>query len=254
MAARCSDAELVQNPEDLPVLERLGVPEHKLHLLGNGVDLNRFDPDRADLPGPAEMRASLGIGPDEVVCGAVGRLVREKGLPELFEAAALVSHEHPRFSLVVVGPDDPDKADAVTPEEQTAARRAGVRFLGRRHDVEALYRAMDFYVLASHREGFPRSAMEAAAMGLPIVATDIRGCRQVVEDGHTGLLVPTRSVDGLARALSRLVADAGLRRTMGAAARIKARAEFDDRRVIDVTLGVYEKLLQTAGRKGTVAR
>ena len=72
----------------------------------------------------------------------------------------------------------------------TERRGDGVAFLGLRDDVEALYTAMDIYVLASHREGFPRSAMEAAAMGLPVVATDIRGCRQVVDDGRTGRLVP----------------------------------------------------------------
>jgi glycosyltransferase involved in cell wall biosynthesis len=102
---------------------------------------------------------------------------------------------------------------------------------------------MDVYVLASHREGFPRSAMEAAAMGLPIVATDIRGCRQVVDDGITGLLVPAVAPRPLADAVGRLVADANARRVMGKAAREKALAEFDDRRQIEITLRVYERLL-----------
>jgi glycosyltransferase involved in cell wall biosynthesis len=149
---------------------------------------------------------------------------------------------------VVVGPDDPDKADALDRGAVAQARAAGVLFLGMRRDVEDLYAAMDLYVLASHREGFPRSAMEAAAMGLPIVATDIRGCRQVVDHETTGLLVPVEDAVALAAAIGELASDADRRRRMGDAARAKARREFDQQHVIDITLGVYERLLAAKGR------
>jgi ribosomal protein S18 acetylase RimI-like enzyme len=102
---------------------------------------------------------------------------------------------------------------------------------------------MDVYVLASYREGFPRSAMEAAAMGLPVVATDIRGCREVVDDGETGLLVAPRDAAALADAIATLARDAGRRRSMGEAAVKKAQRDFDQRRVIDTTLDVYDELL-----------
>ena len=102
---------------------------------------------------------------------------------------------------------------------------------------------MDCFVLASHREGFPRAAMEAAAMGIPVIATDIRGCRQVVDDGQTGMLVPPRDVDALAGAMERLVVDPALRARMGHAAREKAVREFDQQDVIDLTLRVYHRLL-----------
>ena len=129
-----------------------------------------------------------------------------------------------------------------------AAAAAGVHLLGIRDDVDRLYRAADLYVLASHREGFPRSAMEAAASGLPVVATDIRGCRQVVEHDVTGLLVPVRSAEPLAAALSDLIVDAGRRRSMGVAAVERAHAEFDQRRQIERTLSTYDRLLTAAGR------
>jgi glycosyltransferase involved in cell wall biosynthesis len=107
---------------------------------------------------------------------------------------------------------------------------------------------MDVYVLASHREGFPRSAMEAAAMGLPIVATDIRGCRQVVEHDRTGLLVPVRDAEALAAAVARLAEQPERREAMGRAASHKAREEFDQRRCIERTLEVYrEHLGRVAG-------
>ena len=243
LAARCSHAELVQNPEDVEVLARLGVPRSKLHLLGNGIDLARFDPSRVSPDRTAQLRAEMGAGPDDVVCGLVGRLVWEKGYREVFAAAARLRVTAPQVRVVVVGPHDSDKPDAITDADLDRARRDGVTFLGLRHDVEALYAAMDLYVLASHREGFPRSAMEAAAMGVPVVATRIRGCRQVVDDGRTGRLVPVRDATALADAIADLAADAGLRLTLGEAARAKAQREFDQQCVIDTTLAVYERLL-----------
>jgi glycosyltransferase involved in cell wall biosynthesis len=102
-------------------------------------------------------------------------------------------------------------------------------------------------VLASHREGYPRSAMEAAAMGLPIVATDIRGCRQVVEPGVTGLLVPARDPGALVDAIAELAVDPERRRRLGIAGRQKAIREFDQQRCIDVTLSTYRRLLTRIG-------
>ena len=106
---------------------------------------------------------------------------------------------------------------------------------------------MDLFVLASHREGFPRAAMEAAAMGLPVVATDIRGCRQVVDDGVTGRLVPVGDAEALADAVGRAGRRPRAARWPWAeAGRAKARREFDQQRVIDVTLALYAELLDRA--------
>ena len=243
LAASCSHAELVQNPEDVEVLARLGIPRSKLHLLGNGIDLARFDPSSVARERTAALRAEMGAGPDDVVCGLVGRLVWEKGYREVFAAAARLRGTAPHLRIVVIGPRDADKPDTIGDADVERARRDGVTFLGLRHDVEALYTAMDIYVLASHREGFPRSAMEAAAMGVPVVATRIRGCRQVVDDGRTGRLVPVGDIDALAGAIAELATDAELRRSLGEAARAKARREFDQQHVIGTTLAVYESLL-----------
>jgi glycosyltransferase involved in cell wall biosynthesis len=243
-AAACSDAELLQNVEDLDVLRRLRVPERKLHVLGNGVDLSRFDPARVDRARVAQLRESFGVGPDDIVCGVVGRLVWEKGYREVFEAASRLRAIAPRVHVVVVGPSDTAKEDAITEVDIARAERdGGIRFLGLRDDVEDLYPAMDLYVLASYREGFPRSAMEAAAMGLPLVVTDVRGCRQVVDDGVSGRLVPVGDAVALADAVAAIAADDAGRAAMGRAGRAKALREFDDRRVIDITLEVYERLL-----------
>jgi glycosyltransferase involved in cell wall biosynthesis len=247
MAAFCSHAELVQNPEDLETLARLRVPRRRLHQLGNGIDLARFDPEAVSESRRHALRAEMGAGPNDVLCGAVGRLVWEKGFRELFTAAASLREKYPELKFVVVGGSDPEKADAISEADiGVATREGGVRFLGHRSDVDVLYRAFDIFVLASHREGFPRTAMEAAAMGLPVVATDIRGCRQVVDDGRTGLLVERQNARALTGAIEALVGDPNRRISMGREARAKATAEFDQQRVIDITLAVYSELLGRA--------
>lgn len=234
-AARCSDVELVQNPEDLELMRRLRIaPRRKLRLLGNGVDLERFAP--ATTGRRAAIRAELGLAEDDVVVGSVARLVAEKGIPELVEAVAALG---PPFRLLLVGPHDPEKADALDPAVLSRAEAAGAVVTGHRDDVDRLYSAMDLFCLASHREGFPRAAMEAAASGLPVVATDIRGCRQVVSPGVTGALVPVRDPGALAAALAAL-ADAGERARQGAGGRRAAEAGFDERRVVERVLAAYE--------------
>ena len=179
-----------------------------------------------------------------MVVGTVGRLVWQKGFHELFAAAERLRDAHPDVVFVVVGGSDPDKADAISSEELAAAGRRGrIVFAGGRDDMEDVYRGFDLFVLPSHREGFPRSAMEAAASGLPVIATDIRGCRQVVSHGQTGLLVPLHDPVRLASAIEELVVDSALRRRMGIAGRRKAEAEFDDRAVVSKTLEAYERVL-----------
>ena len=244
VASTCSDAELLQNVEDLPVLERIGVPRRKLRVLGNGIDLDRFDATRVDAGRVDVLRKEFGAEPGDVVCGVVGRLVWEKGYREVLDAARRLRDRVPNLRFAVIGPLDLDKRDAVSAADIEAAERLGnVKFLGYRDDVDECYAAMDMYVLASHREGFPRSAMEAAATGVPVIATDIRGCRQVVAAGETGMLVPPRDARALAAAIEDLATRDRVRATMSLAAVVKARREFDQQRVIDITLDTYDRLL-----------
>ncbi|MDO8392289.1 MAG: glycosyltransferase family 4 protein [Actinomycetota bacterium] len=245
-AAAFSHAELVQNVEDAATLtDTLKVPRRKVTVLGNGIDLTRFDGDRRDR---AAVRAEWGVDDITVVAGVVGRLVHEKGLIELFAAARSLHERGTPVRLVVVGPNEPDKPDGVTSEAMAAAEADGVVFTGLRTDMPRCYAAMDLFVTATHREGFPRAAMEASASGLPVVATDIRGCRQVVHHEETGLLVPVRDAAALADAIARLAADPAERERMGAAAAATARTEFDQQRVIDITLATYARLLAAKGR------
>jgi glycosyltransferase involved in cell wall biosynthesis len=182
------------------------------------------------------------------VVGIVGRVNREKGYVEFFEAAARIAARVPEARFVVVGPVEAEKANALDPH--ALAREHGVdgrlHYLGLRSDMPALYRLMEVLVLPSHREGWPRSPMEAAAMGVPAVVTDIRGCRQVVVHGRTGLIVPPRDPAALAEGVLELLDDPGRARAMGRAARAHAAEAFDENGVVERTLAAYRDLLGAA--------
>ena len=192
----------------------------------------------------AELRASWGIDREAVIVGTVGRLVAEKGYIELFEA---VSDLGPGIRLVVVGGPDAERPDALDPTVLQRFSAAGVVLLGHRDDIDRLLGGFDLFVLASHREGQPRAAMEAAASGLPIVATNVRGCRQVVDDGRTGLLVPVADTSTLRTAIRTLAASPDRRRAMGAAARAKAEREFDEQEVVRKVMDAYRWAAERRG-------
>lgn len=244
VAAAFGHVELVQNPEDVDTLvHRLRVPARKVRLLGNGIDLTRFDPDSVSVGDREALRSEWGVAEGAVVCGVVGRLVAEKGIAEICEAAhrcRKATHEGAvPVRFVIIGPRDPDKTDALDQSLIDRAVDDGVVFTGARSDMPQCYAAMDLFLTASWREGFPRSAMEAAAMGLPTVATDIRGNRQVIADGVTGVLVPVTDAAAIAGAVQTLATDPETRMRMSAAARLRAAEQFDQNRVIERTLAAY---------------
>ena len=254
LAARCSDLELYQSEEDLRWARRIRlVPAGRSELLGNGTDLKRFDPDRVEPERVAALRAELGLSGGALVVGAVGRLVAEKGYRELFAAARAVRRRHPEVRFLVVGSPDLDKADAIS-EAELAAAAADVCFAGWRDDVDDLLAVMDVFVLASWREGMPRSAIEAAAMGRPLVLTDIRGCREVARQDLEALLVPPRDPDALAAAISRLAGEPALRSRLGEAARQRAQERFSEEAVAERVVRGYRRLLAGPRRRPAAAR
>lgn len=245
VAAKCSDTILSQNREDMAtaVAERIAKPE-QMKWLGNGIDVARFDRQRLPDTTLEDLRREIRIDSQAPVIGFVGRLVEEKGILDLLEAAKVVVLAIPNAQFLIVGPYDDDKPDALRPD---VAERYGVaancRFVGMRDDMPELYALMDVLVLPSYREGFPRAPMEASAMGIPTLVTDIRGCREAVDHGDNGLLFPVGDADALARALIELLGDEGRRAQMGAAGRRIAEERFDEQRVFDRVLSEYERLL-----------
>ena len=233
VAARFSHYELFQNASDRHTL-RLAVRADRSRVVGNGIDLDRF---RFDPDGRRRVRAELGVADDDVVVGAVGRRVAEKGMAEFAAAARALDG---RAAFLWVGPEDRAKADAVVDD-------GTLRSLGDRRDMPAVYSAMDVFVLPSYREGFSRSAMEAAACGRAMVLSDIRGCREIGAHGEHLLLVPPRDSAALGATIGRLVDDRALRQRLGAAAEARAREAFDQRSVAAASIDAYRAV---ARRKG----
>jgi glycosyltransferase involved in cell wall biosynthesis len=249
IAARCSDLVLSQSREDLDTAIRLGIcPRERIQLLGNGIDIQRFDRNRVDPATLAHLRSTLGLPSGVPVIGFVGRLVVEKGILELARAVQQVQSRFGPVTLLIVGGVDREKAGALNHEDiQAAAGTATCIFAGVRQDMPDMYALMDVFALPSYREGFPRAPMEASAMGAPCVVTNVRGCREAVEHERNGLIVPLRDVDALAEALIRLLRDHDLRRAMGDAGRRMAHEQFDERLVFQRVLAAYHRLLNEKG-------
>jgi glycosyltransferase involved in cell wall biosynthesis len=188
-----------------------------------GVDGGRFRP--ASVEQKAMARASLGIPVDARVIGYVGRLVRDKGVVELYHAWRLVRGVFGNARLVLVGPLE--DGDPVPPEVMAGLHSdPRVHFVGYRTDTLPCYQAMDVVALPTHREGFGVVNLEAAAMALPVVATRVKGCIDAVVDGVTGTLVPSLDPDRLSTALARYLSDAGLRARHGEQGRARALEHF----------------------------
>jgi len=249
IAARCSDAILSQNREDIEtaICERICPPE-KIKHLGNGIDMQHFNPASFSQQGIARKRREVGLSDGAKVVGFVGRLVREKGLLELFAAARIVRERVPNVQFLFIGPVDTYKPDALTPDSAQEYGIADIcHFLGMRQDMPELYALMDVFVLPSHREGFPRAPMEASAMKVPCVVTNIRGCREAVEHGSNGLLVPLGDVQALADAIVELLTDREKARRMGEEGRRIALERFDERLVFEKVKAEYARLLREKG-------
>lgn len=210
-------------------------------VIGNGVDVRRFAPDAAER---GRVRAELGLPPDAIVVLMVARLVREKGVLELADAA-LRFRDDPRVHFLLAGEPLPSDRTGVDREladhPVNAALGPRWRRLGHRVDVDGLLKASDIFALPSYREGLPRSVIEAMATGVPVVATDIPACRELVTEGETGLLVPVRDGSALAAAIAALAADAGLRQGMGERARQAATAQHDERLVLERQLMTFRR-------------
>ena len=199
---------LVQNPDDRAVIERLGVASDRIAMVrGNGVDLERFAP-APEPDGP--VRVSL-----------VARLIREKGIDEFVAAARAIRRQRDDVTFMLVGDPDDGNPSAVPVAQLRAWQDEGVvEWRGFTDDVPAVWAASHVAALPSfYGEGVPKSLIEAAACGRPIVTTDMPGCREIGRDGENALLVPPRDAGALAAAISRLADDPALRARLGAAGR-----------------------------------
>ena len=234
LGGRITDLLFTENEEDArTAVEKHFLPATRVQAIGNGINFEQFDP--AHTNSRTTIRAELGIPPDAVVTGIIARQVGEKGYVEFLEAAkSVVAQGFPAY-FVAVGERLPsDHAGGVAAEIIIAKALLGERLIitGLRSDIPALLSAMDIFTLPSYREGMPRTIIEAMVMAKPVVATNIRGVREEVVDGETGLLVPSRDANALTNAIIILVKDRAMRERMGDAGRARALLLYDESVVV----------------------
>jgi glycosyltransferase involved in cell wall biosynthesis len=228
---RPNSAVLVQNPDDYAVVAGLGVPKQSIALIpGSGVDVDTLTP----LPEPAGA----------FTVGYVGRLLDDKGVRTLVRAHELLAQRGIVINTLLAGDPDPSNPASI-PEHLLASwqRVPNVRLLGQVKDIRSVWAQAHVAVLPSRREGLPKSLLEAAACGRPLIATDVPGCREIARNGINGLLVPWDSPAALADAIERLMKDPDLRAQFGAVSRQIAVAEYSSRRIAGDTAALYARLL-----------
>ena len=225
-----------QNEEDLEQLVRAGlVPQERLALLpGSGVDLSRFRPAlRVAHNGPLRFLYA-------------GRMLEDKGLYELIDAVRSINAAGVECVLWLSGFADVENVSSI-PEAQLAAwgREPGVEWLGPSDAMETVYSQVDCVVLPSYREGMPRSLLEAGAMALPVVATDVPGCRNIVVDGQTGLLCQVKSSQSLQQSMQRMLAMTDTERaTMGEKGRALVSKQYSEHLVVEATMQAIESAMR----------
>jgi glycosyltransferase involved in cell wall biosynthesis len=222
---------IVQNPDDRAALEAVGVQGAKIVLIpGSGVDTDLLQP----MPEP----------PLPIRVAFAGRMLEDKGVRSLVEAHRRLRGQGHDIELLLAGTPDPENPTSISEQElRIWGREPGVTWLGHVEDIRTLWAESHIAVLPSRREGLPKSLLEAAACGRPLVATDVPGCREVARPGHTGLLVPADAPGPLAEAIAALAADPELRQRMGAAARALAVSKFSAADIGRQTANVYRRLL-----------
>ena len=219
LGLRLATCVIFQNRDDLAAFRQMGLlGRHKAAgvVAGSGVDIHRF---------------AVRPLPDRPVFLMVARLLRDKGIGEYIAAAGIVRASHPEAEFHLVGPSDPGPAAFPLAEVEAAARAGTVIYHGATEDVRTFIAAARIYVLPSYREGTPRSALEAMAMGRPVITTDVPGCRAAVENGRNGILVPHAAAGPLAKAMIRLIGNPAEAARMGAEGRAIAEKTYDVRKV-----------------------
>lgn len=228
---RDNSTTLVQNPDDRRALENAGIDPARIALIpGSGVDTDALQP----MPEPD--------GP--VTIGFAGRLLTEKGIRALVAAHRILRNRNVQVNLLIAGDPDPANPASVSLDEAKGWNtEPGIEWLGHIEDISSLWKRSHIAVLPSHREGLPKSLLEAAASGRPMIATDAPGCREIVIDRQTGLLVPIEDPTALADAIATLVASRELRQQYGAAARKLVVDRMSAQSIGAQTIALYEKAL-----------
>lgn len=241
-----TDWLLLQSKEDynLAIKDRFLKENRTIHL-SNGVDLIRkFNPKELKNSAISNLIKEIGINQGDTIFTFIGRLVREKGIIELLKSFKEISLKHPNAKLLLIGGLLESERDTTSINDiKELLQQDNVIYLGFREDIHNLLALSDVFVLPSYREGLPRSIIEAMAMNNAIIATNIRGCREQVFEGENGYLVEKKSVKDLSEAMNKMLSQPDQIENMGLRAREIAVNKFNEAKVLDKQLSLFEMLL-----------
>ncbi|NER13985.1 glycosyltransferase [Leptobacterium flavescens] len=223
------------------ILENKFTSEKKLKVLGkgssNGIDVSHFDPSLYNSVQSKSLREELKIDPEDFVFVFIGRLVKDKGINELIQAFNNIYQENPNSKLLLVGSYERD-LDPLLPEtEKIIDTHPGVISAGWQKDVRPYLHISDVLVFPSYREGFPNVVMQAGAMGLPSIVSNINGCNEIVQDGINGVIIPVKSIEPMEKEMRKMISDPEMRKELAG----NAREVISDRYKQDY---VWESILQ----------
>jgi len=212
----------------------------------NGIDAGYFDPDKFGKETRESLRRQIEIPGSALVIGFIGRIVRDKGMVELAEAWRILREEFTEVHLLLVGPfeDEDPVPDDVRELFENDPR---IHLTGYVDEAAPFYSAMDIVVLPTYREGFPYAPLEAQAMGLPVITTEVPGAVDSVIEGVTGLLIPAKDSNALVDAIRRLILDPELRNKMGKAGRERITRDFRPEIIWEALHSEYVKLMREKG-------
>lgn len=237
---------LLQSKEDYELsVNKKFKSKYRIIHLGNGVDIkNKFNPNKYSDKQIIELKKSLGIRERDFVICFIGRFVKEKGIIELVAAFQRLQKEKNYVKLLLIGDlNESEREQGISKFIDDWKKNENIIFTGVRSDIPELLLASDIFVLPSYREGLPRSIVEAMAMKRPVIATNIRGCREQVIDYQTGFLVEKKEIDALFKRILELLRNKDLRISFGDKARKVAELDYNEEKVLDKQIELFDSLL-----------
>lgn len=248
IAGKLSDFMFFQNEDDkrLFINHKIVSKDKTSVTPGSGVDTQHFSHDKINKKIIDQIKMDINYKPHQIIILMVSRMLYDKGIAELAECSERIKEIKPEVRFLLAGPLDPSNPGHIPLEViEKWQRENKIEYLGRRSDIRELIDLSDIAVLPSYyREGKPKFLLEAASMGKPVITTDVPGCRDIVENGENGILVPIKDVESLFKAVIKLINNYELRKKMGEISRKKAEKEFDEKIVIEQTLKVYDRLIK----------
>jgi len=250
IACGLSDLTIFQNSDDLNffISKHIISPSKATIIKGSGVDIEKFSPENLQTEKLQKTKAELGLNSKKIKIFMISRLVKYKGIKDFLEAAKILKSKYQNVDFFLVGPKD--NTVAAFPLEEVKKYANVVKYTGPRNDIPEILYFADIVVLPTYyREGIPRILLEAASMRKPIVTTNIPGCREIVNDGINGFLVPPKDSVALAKTIEKLILNDNLRKQMGKISRERVIKEFSLDIVFKQTLNFYKKLSKTKKKK-----